>query len=143
MVCYNDNRSGKPRSLDPSFRDKVSTIITLCPLQCCICGTPHYVILSGNNNTGPYVHNGFFQSLEDVVHFYSSRDVPEEAWPAPEVAETVNSDELGNLGLTAEAEAAIVAFMNTLTDGQMPDGMPQTGGPACPPTRGSWPWAGW
>jgi hypothetical protein len=28
----------------------------------------------------------------------------------------VNTDELGNLGLTAEEEAAIVAFMRTLAD---------------------------
>jgi hypothetical protein len=28
----------------------------------------------------------------------------------------VNTDELGNLGLTVEDEAAIVAFMQTLTD---------------------------
>ena len=43
------------------------------------------------------------------------RDVEE--YPAPEYAETVNRDELGNLGLTPEEEAAIVAFMHTLTDG--------------------------
>ena len=30
---------------------------------------------------------------------------------------TVNKDELGNLGLTLEEEAALVAFMKTLTDG--------------------------
>jgi cytochrome c peroxidase len=60
-------------------------------------------------------HNGFFKSLEDIVHFYNTRDV--EIWPAPEVAENVNTDELGNLGLTTEEEAAIVAFMKTLSDG--------------------------
>jgi hypothetical protein len=38
-------------------------------------------------------------------------------WPAPEVVENVNSDELGNLGLTDEEEDAIVAFMMTLSDG--------------------------
>jgi hypothetical protein len=32
----------------------------------------------------------------------------------------VNSDELGNLGLTADEEAAIVAFMRTLSDGYVP-----------------------
>jgi hypothetical protein len=41
-------------------------------------------------------------------------------WPAPEVAENVNSDELGDLGLTADEEAAIVAFLKTLSDGFMP-----------------------
>ena len=37
-------------------------------------------------------------------------------WPAPEVLENVNVSELGNLGLTADEEAAIVAFMKSLTD---------------------------
>lgn len=37
--------------------------------------------------------------------------------PAPEVLENVNSDELGDLGLTAEEEGAIVAFLETLSDG--------------------------
>jgi cytochrome c peroxidase len=62
-----------------------------------------------------YGHNGFFKSLEEIVHFYNTRDV--ELWPEPEVAENVNIDELGDLGLTAEEEAAIVAFLKTLTDG--------------------------
>jgi cytochrome c peroxidase len=63
-------------------------------------------------------HNGFFKSLEEITHFYNTRDV--EDWPAPEVPENVNTDELGNLGLTAEEEAAIVAFMKTLSDGFQP-----------------------
>lgn len=62
-----------------------------------------------------YGHNGFFKSLEEITHFYNTRDVEE--WPDPEVPETVNTDELGNLGLTTEEEAAIVAFMKTLSDG--------------------------
>ena len=62
-------------------------------------------------------HNGYFKSLEEIVHFYNTRDVESENWPMAEVPETVNSDELGNLGLTLEEEAAIVAFMKTLSDG--------------------------
>jgi cytochrome c peroxidase len=65
-------------------------------------------------------HNGFFKSLEEITHFYNTRDVVSENWPAPEVPETVNTDELGNLGLTADEEADIVAFMKTLTDGYTP-----------------------
>lgn len=63
-------------------------------------------------------HNGFFKSLEDIVHFYNTRDV--EPWPDPEVPGTVNTDELGNLGLTAAEEALIVTFMRTLNDGYPP-----------------------
>jgi len=65
-----------------------------------------------------YMHNGVFKSLAEVVHFYNTRDV--EAWPPPEVAQNVNTDELGDLGLTAEEEAAVVAFMKTLSDGFKP-----------------------
>jgi hypothetical protein len=72
-----------------------------------------------------YGHNGFFKSLEEIVHFYNTRDVENagwkgEAWPLPEVPENVNTDELGNLDLTGGEEAAIVAFMQTLSDGYVP-----------------------
>ncbi|MHC4305412.1 MAG: cytochrome-c peroxidase [Planctomycetota bacterium] len=65
-----------------------------------------------------YGHNGFFKSLEEIVHFYNTRDV--EPWPDPEVPENVNDEELGNLGLSLDEEAAIVAFMKTLSDGFVP-----------------------
>jgi hypothetical protein len=69
-----------------------------------------------------YAHNGFFKSLKDIVHFYNTRDV--EDWPPPEVPENVNTDELGDLGLTDEEEDAIVAFLMTLTDGGDDDAAP-------------------
>lgn len=62
-----------------------------------------------------YMHNGVFKTLKEVVHFYNTRDV--EDWPPPEVPENVNTDELGDLGLSDAEEDAIVAFMETLTDG--------------------------
>ena len=65
--------------------------------------------------TAPYAHNGFFATLTDIVNFYNTRDVPG-SWPVAEVPETVNSEELGNLGMGAQQVDAIVAFMNTLTD---------------------------
>jgi cytochrome c peroxidase len=75
-----------------------------------------------------YMHNGYFKSLEEVVHFYNTRDVlprcgqgsPGEktsCWPAPEDPANVNRRQLGNLSLTGEEEAALVAFLKTLTDG--------------------------
>jgi cytochrome c peroxidase len=81
-----------------------------------------------------YAHNGYFKSLEGIVHFYNTRDVKPECpglyteaqalaagcWPAPEVAANVNRDELGDLGLNAEEEAAIVAFLRALSDGYTP-----------------------
>lgn len=76
-----------------------------------------------------YGHNGYFKSLEEIVHFYNTRDVlpPLEevsgpkpgvnCWPRPEVIMNMNKTELGNLGLTDEEESAIVEFMKTLSDG--------------------------
>jgi len=79
-----------------------------------------------------YGHNGFFKSLEQIVHFYNTRDVLptclagietaadamlNDCWPAPEVPMNVNTTELGNLRLKSREEAAIVAFMRTLSDG--------------------------
>jgi cytochrome c peroxidase len=63
-----------------------------------------------------YMHNGCFKTLKDVVHFYNTRDVDEAGWPPPEVAENINRDEMGNLGLTEDEEDAIVDFLKTLTD---------------------------
>jgi cytochrome c peroxidase len=79
-----------------------------------------------------YGHNGYFKSLESIVHFYNTRDVLEtcpndfttekdalkmNCWPNPEVPENVNTGDLGNLGLNESEEKAIVAFLETLSDG--------------------------
>ena len=86
----------------------------------------------GQGATKAFAHNGYFKSLKTIVHFYNTRDVKvacpdplttesaalkQGCWPAPEVADNVNTDELGNLGLSDEEEDAIVAFMETLSDG--------------------------
>ncbi len=65
--------------------------------------------------TAPYGHNGYFTNLRDVVDFYNTRDVDD--WPDPEVPENLNTDELGDLGLTGQEVDDIVAFLQTLTDG--------------------------
>jgi cytochrome c peroxidase len=82
--------------------------------------------------TKAYMHNGYFKSLKSVVHFYNTRDVKpscpdrftteaqalaQGCWPEPEVTENVNRQELGDLGLTPAEEEALVAFMQTLSDG--------------------------
>jgi len=64
--------------------------------------------------TPPYMHNGVFKMLFSVVAFYNTRDVSE--WPAPEVNENVNSEEMGNLGLTNQEIEDLVAFLRILTD---------------------------
>jgi len=79
-----------------------------------------------------YGHNGYFKSLQSIVHFYNTRDVfgpcdmqsnPKEGlncWPAAEVPMNVNTEELGNLGLKPHEEQAIVEFLKTLSDGYKP-----------------------
>jgi len=88
----------------------------------------------GSGYTKSFGHNGYFKSLESIVHFYNTRDdkdtcpgdytdqeaIKANCWPAPEVSNNVNKEELGNLGLTPDQEAALVAFMRTLSDGYKP-----------------------
>jgi cytochrome c peroxidase len=69
--------------------------------------------------TPPYMHNGVFKTLFQVLAFYNTRDVAR--WPAPEVGLNVNEDELGNLRLTNQELEDVVAFLRTLTDGSKPD----------------------
>ena len=99
-----------------------------------------------------YTHNGWFKSLESLVHFYNTAAMQEDldrlppffppelrekkhdvtrcapeitteadalannCWPAPAYGGGAIPFLLGNLGLTEEEEAAIVAYMKTLTD---------------------------
>jgi cytochrome c peroxidase len=82
-----------------------------------------------------YTHNGWFKSLESIVHFYNTADVksrcPEhvttekdalqnDCWPAPAYGNTAIPFLVGRLGLTPEDEAAIVAYLRTLTDTYTP-----------------------
>jgi cytochrome c peroxidase len=65
--------------------------------------------------TPPYMHNGVFKTLYQVVAFYNTRDLA--PWPEPEISANLNVDEMGNLGLTNQEVEDIVAFLKTLTDG--------------------------
>jgi len=78
--------------------------------------------------TAPYGHNGVIATLEEIVHFYNTRDslgvvfnnnspgFAKTGWPMPEIVNNVNQDELGDLKLSIAEEKAIVAFLKTLTD---------------------------
>jgi cytochrome c peroxidase len=69
--------------------------------------------------TAPYMHNGIFDTLEESVDFYNTRDV-DDKWGEPEVAENVNTEELGDLKLSEQEVADLVAFLKTLSDGYRP-----------------------
>lgn len=83
--------------------------------------------LRNSKVSAPYAHNGLFEKLKDIVHFYNTRDVPGagpkgQDWPPAEYPATVNHDELGNLGLSAADEEALVEFMKALTDNWTAEG---------------------
>ena len=84
--------------------------------------------------TAPYMHNGVFQTLDEVMQFYNeSQDSlnlcfpdttilvrPITCWPLPEVADNLETNDVGFLGLAQNDLDDLVAFLNTLTDGYQP-----------------------
>ena len=64
--------------------------------------------------TAPYMHNGVFDTLEEVIEFYNRRDLD---GIVPEVASNVdNNGNIGELGLTPTEITQLIAFLNTPTD---------------------------
>ena len=84
-----------------------------------------------------YMHNGYLLSLQEVVHFYNTRDAYPGAyvngacrpgtvekvncWPPPEDPNNENMT-IGKLGLTSAEENDLVAFLETLTGWLRPNG---------------------
>ncbi len=63
--------------------------------------------------TPPYMHDGVFESLEEVMAFYNAGSHPRH----PEVTDAMIDPDVGEpLGLSQEDLDAIVAFMKSLTD---------------------------
>lgn len=105
--------------------------------QLSVCGAFKVPTLRNVAVTAPYMHNGFFSSLRDVVKFYATRDTnPEQWYPKnadgsvhkfddlpPEYHANVNTDEVPydrkpgeQPRLTPMEIDAIVSFLGTLTD---------------------------
>ncbi len=64
--------------------------------------------------TPPYMHNGVFDTLTEVVEFYNRRNIDA---VIPEVNQNVdNRGNIGNLGLSNSDIQDLVAFMETLSD---------------------------
>lgn len=94
----------------------------------------------GNGFTKAYTRNGWFKSLESIVHFYNTAAIgratansfgvtrcplnittaknalANNCWPAPAYDNGAIPFLVGDLHLTAADEAAIVAYLKTLTD---------------------------
>ena len=62
--------------------------------------------------TGPYMHDGRLETLEDVVEFYDS-EVVNHPNLAPQLR---NNNRPRRLNLSEAEKRALVAFMNTQTD---------------------------
>jgi cytochrome c peroxidase len=60
--------------------------------------------------TGPYMHNGMFRTLDDVINYYDD--------PAKVIPDAINRDPLlnGKLNLTVQDKQDLKAFLEALTD---------------------------
>ena len=74
--------------------------------------------------TAPYMHNGVFANLQTVIKFYDQYNNPQrninpqtgKPWREPEVAETVNLEDLKAKTLSDRKIDALIAFLEILTD---------------------------
>jgi cytochrome c peroxidase len=64
--------------------------------------------------TGPYMHDGRFTTLEEVVEFYNSE--VNQSLPTIDPLMVKSNRPGGNLGLFPSEKEALVAFLKTLTD---------------------------
>jgi len=155
LLLGNFLRSGPQSFPDPNQPDWLSSApaedgraqtmtardVALTPPQC---PTTEAGQVDANGNPIPYFqkeffHNGYANSLKQLVNFYNTRDAfpigvgfpvtsghcPQgtvekvTCWPQPEVPNNVDMT-VGNLQLTDTEENQIVAFLQTLTDGFNP-----------------------
>lgn len=66
--------------------------------------------------TAPYFHNGSIGTLKEVMEFYNKRDLEPERWGVTNFPETVNHEDMGNLGLTDQEVTDLVNLMEAFTD---------------------------
>ena len=66
--------------------------------------------------TAPYMHNGSIATLREVIEFYNKRDLEPERWGKTDYPETVNREDLGDLGLSEQQVDDLVALMEAFTD---------------------------
>jgi cytochrome c peroxidase len=66
--------------------------------------------------TAPYMHNGSIATLQEVMEFYNKRDLEPERWAPTDYPETVNHDDMGDLGMTDQQVADLTALMSAFTD---------------------------
>jgi cytochrome c peroxidase len=95
--------------LDLQFKDRGRALVTGRPEDEGIFKTPS---LRNIALTGPYMHDGRFKTLEQVVEHYSSGTKPSSTLD-PNIAKHPNQ---AGVDLTADEKRALVAFLKTLSD---------------------------
>jgi cytochrome c peroxidase len=122
----------------PGLRDRLPELDDPDAFVESLCGAFKVPTLRNVAKTAPYMHNGYFTTLRDVVEFYVTRDTnpgkwyPADAYGAPDKFDdlpdaykaNVNTEEVPydrKLGeeprLTPDEIDDVVAFLHTLSDG--------------------------
>ncbi len=83
--------------------------------------------------TAPYMHNGSIATVREVMEFYNRRDLEPERWGPTDYPETVNHDDLGDLGLSDQQVADLTALMAAFTDRSLLEMKPGGTFPQAPP----------
>jgi len=66
-------------------------------------------------NTAPYMHNGVFTTLREVINFYNTRDTS--FTEVPEISQNLDQGgRIGELNLTENEIDDLIAFLETLSD---------------------------
>lgn len=79
--------------------------------------------------TAPYMHNGSLATLQEVMEFYNKRDVEPERWGPTDYPDTVNREDMGDLGLSDQQVADLTALMEAFTDRTLLEPGPEDGLP--------------
>ncbi len=66
--------------------------------------------------TAPYMHNGSIATLKEVMEFYNKRDLEPHRWGETDYPDTVNREDMGDLGLTDQQVEDLTALMDAFTD---------------------------
>jgi cytochrome c peroxidase len=112
----------QPRQVNPdgaSYIDRGLGAVLKRPAEYGKFRSPSLRNIAVNEATRAYMHNGSLIGLREVLDFYNRRDADPGRW-APEVADTVNKTDLGDLKLSDQDIDDLLAFLRTLTDGWKP-----------------------
>ena len=91
-------------------------IVTILAIACIACKPPAASQTKASADHGWGKNTEAIATLQDLMEFYNKRDLEPERWGTTDFPETVNHKDLGNLGLTDQQVADLVALMEAFTD---------------------------